>query len=168
MSFEICHMLCSALTIKLCWIKWMTPVFLGSPFTVTKVFVTLIAIFCFLAFKASLTRCGGVLSYPKPCVLKYPGCSHIICFPHKSWPGKERLFSPQSISEQVLSNTNICSLDIKANLSAAHPDSCYVPWPWQFIKASLSVSKLMLCRVNPRPWRFFPLQEKAYDKGCSN
>lgn len=63
MSFEICHTLCSALTIKFSRTKWITLVFLGSPLTLTEVFVTLIAVFCFLAFKNSINRSGGVLSY---------------------------------------------------------------------------------------------------------
>lgn len=63
MSFEICRMLCSALTIKFTRIKWITLVFLGSPLTLTEMFVTFIATFCFLAFMNSINRSGSVLSY---------------------------------------------------------------------------------------------------------
>jgi len=63
MSFEICHMLCFAFTIKFSRIKWITLVFLGSPLTLTEVFVTFIVVFYFLSFKNNIKRSGGVLSY---------------------------------------------------------------------------------------------------------
>lgn len=100
--------------------------FLLSPLTLTEAFLILIGTFCFLAFNSNINRNGGVLSY-LGFIFSNIHMALTLSASHVKTDLKKRGFSPHNqYLNKCYPAKNIYSLDIKASLSAAHPDFCYV------------------------------------------